>query len=115
MDSLDPALFILAAQSHLNDRLARSFLESFNQRINMKFHMSLLKLSEVSQYIQHQIKHAGGSKDIFTENACKAIYNLSGGIVRVVGKLAEKSLSLGATTKKHILTEEEVMIASKEL
>lgn len=33
MDSSDPALFILLAQSHLRDRLQRSFLSSFNQRI----------------------------------------------------------------------------------
>lgn len=115
MDSLDPALFILVAQSHLNDRLARNFLESFNQRINMKFHMSSLKPSEVSKFIDHQIKNAGGSKEIFTENAYKTIHNLSGGVVRKIGKLVEKSLSLGVSLKKHILTEEEVMIASKEL
>ena len=115
MDSLDPALFILVAQSHLNDRLGRNFLESFNQRINMKFHMSSLKPSEVSKFIDHQIKNAGGTKEIFTENACKTIHNLSGGIVRKIGKLAEKSLSLGVSMKKHILTEEEVMIDSKEL
>ncbi len=115
MDSLYPALFILVAQSHLNDSLARNFLESFNQRINMKFHMSALKPSDVFQYIDHQIKIAGGSKEIFTENACKTIHNLSGGVVRKIGKLAEKSLSLGVSMKKHILTEEEVMIAAKEL
>lgn len=115
MDSLDPALFVLVAQSHLNDRLARNYLESFNQRISMKFHMSSLKLSEVSNFIDHQIKNAGGTKEIFNENACKTIHNLSGGVVRKIGKLAEKSLSLGVSLKKHIITEEEVMIASKEL
>jgi len=115
MDSLDPALFILVAQSHLNDRLARNFLESFNQRINMKFHMSSLKPSEVSKFIDYQIKNAGGKKEIFTENACKAIHNLSGGIVRKIGKLTEKSLSLGVSLKKHTITEEEVMAASREL
>lgn len=115
MDSLDPVLFILVAQSHLNDRLSRSYLESFNQRINMKFHMNALKPSEVSEYIEGQMKNAGASKEIFNDNACKAIHNLSGGVVRKIGKLADKTLSLGVSLKKHILTEEEVMTASKEL
>lgn len=115
MDSLDPALFILVAQSHLNDRLTRNFLESFNQRINMKFHMSSLKPSEVSGYIDHHIKIAGGSKEIFTENACKTIHNLSGGVIRKIGQLTVKTLSLGVSLKKSLLTEEEVVIASKEL
>lgn len=115
MDSLDPALFILIAQSHLNDRLARNFLESFNQRIQMKFHMHALTLSEVAKLIDHQMKTAGVAKQIFNENACKAIYSLSGGIVRKIGKLVDKSLSLGVSLKKDIITEEEVMAASKEL
>jgi len=115
MDSLDPALIILVAQSHLNDRLARNYLESFNQRINMKFHMSSLKPSEVSKLISHQIEKAGGSKEIFNDNACKTIHSLSGGVVRKIGKLVEKSLELGVSMKKHVITEEEVMIASKEL
>jgi len=115
MDSLDPALFILVAQSHLNDRLARNYLESFNQRISMKFHMSSLNPSEVSQFIDHQMKTAGASKQIFNDNACKAIHSLSGGVVRKIGKLADKTLSLGVSLKKDILSEEEVLTASKEL
>ncbi len=115
MDSLDPALFILVAQNHLNDRLARNYLESFNQRINMKFHINSLKPSEVNKLIRHQMESAGGSKDIFNENACKTIHSLSGGIVRKIGKLVDKSLALGVSLKKDIITEEEVMAASKEL
>lgn len=115
MDSLDPALFILVAQSHLSDRLARNYLDSFNQRINMKFHMNSLKPSEVTKLIEHQMNNAGASRDIFNENACKAIHSLSGGIVRKVGKLVDKSLALGVSLKKDTISEEEVMTASKEL
>ena len=115
MDSIDPALFILAAQSHLNDRLDRSILESFNQRINMKFYMPLLSSDDVTGYIQHHLKLAGGSPDILNENACKAVHNISGGIIRKIGQLVIKTLSLGVSIKKHILTEEEVLLASKEM
>jgi type II secretory pathway predicted ATPase ExeA len=115
MDSVDPALFILVAQSHLNDRLARNYLESFNQRINMKFHMNSLSLSEVTKLIDHQMKTANASKQIFNENACKTIHSLSGGIIRKIGKLVDKSLALGVSMKKDIITEEEVMAASNEL
>jgi general secretion pathway protein A len=115
MDSIDPALFIIAAQSHLNDRLDRSILESFNQRVNIKFHMSSLSLLDVTGYIQHHLKLAGGSADVLTDNACKAVYNLSGGIIRKIGQLVIKTLSLGVSIKKHILTEEEVLLASKEM
>jgi len=115
MDSLDPALFILVAQSHLNDRLARNYLESFNQRINMKFHMNSLNPSDVTKLIDNQMNTAGASKQIFNDNACKTIHSLSGGIVRKIGKLVDKSLTLGINLKKDIITEEEVIAASKEI
>jgi len=43
------------------------------------------------------------------------IHSLSEGIVRKIGKLVDKSLALSVSLKKDIITEEEVMAASKEL
>jgi general secretion pathway protein A len=114
MDSIDPALFILVAQSHLIDRLERTILESFNQRINLKFQMTSLSPKDVSRYIHHHLQLAGGSVDIFSDNACKAIHNISGGIIRKIGMLVIKTMALGVSCKKNILTEEEVIAASKE-
>jgi type II secretory pathway predicted ATPase ExeA len=36
MDSTDPAIIILAGQSHLADRLMRPLLQAFYQRIILK-------------------------------------------------------------------------------
>ena len=115
MDSQDPAIFILIAQSHLNDRLARSILESFNQRINLKFHFRELNLTESAGYIEHHLKIAGASSDILNEKAINAVHNLSGGVIRKINNLVIKALCLGAVNKKLILTEEDVLAASKEL
>ena len=115
MDSLDPALFILIAQSHLNDRLNRTILEAFNQRINMKFSLNPLSLKESQMYIQHHLKIAGASDNLFNDNAYKALFNLTGGVIRKIGHLVIKTLSLGAVNKKHSLTEEDVLCAPKEL
>lgn len=115
MDSLDPALFILVAQDHLNERLKRKFLDSFNQRINMKFYFQALSKAETEEFIVHNIKLVGGSPDIFPKNACKAIYTITGGIIRKVGKLVVKSLTYGATLKKQIMTEDDILAVSNEL
>lgn len=115
MDSLDPALFILVAQSHLNDRLSRAFLDSFNQRINMKFHIAPLSLKETEDYIKHHLKIAGSQTSILDDNASKAVYNLSNGVNRIIGKLVKNTLTLGSKLRKEILTEEEVLAASKEM
>jgi type II secretory pathway predicted ATPase ExeA len=115
IDSHDPALFILVAQSHLNDRFSRTILDSFNQRISMKFHFNPLNLEETKKYVIHNLKATGSSETIFNEKALVAIFNLSGGVIRKIGKLTVKTLTLGALTKKQKLTEEEVLLASKEL
>lgn len=115
IDSHDPALFILIAQSHLDDRMSRSSLDSFNQRISMKFHFNPLSLAETKEYIIHHLKTAGAAENIFTEKAFLSLFNLSGGIIRKIGRLAVKTLTLGALTKKQYLTEEDVLLASKEL
>jgi len=81
----------------------------------MKFHMNALTQAEVATLIDHQMKTAGAAKQIFNENACKVMHSLSGGIVRKIGKLVDKSISLGVSLKKDIITEEEVLAASKEL
>lgn len=115
MDSLDPAIFILIAQSHLNDRFNRTILESFNQRISMKFHIAPFNVKESELYIQHHLKIAGGTDTIFNNNAYRALYSLTGGTARKIGHLVVKTLTLGVINKKHILTEEDVLAASKEM
>lgn len=115
MDSFDPCIIILAAQSHLNDRLQRSILRSFNQRINIKYHFNPLGYEESKEFVLHAFKSNGVNHDIFTEPAFKALFKISGGILRTLGKLTIKTLSYGAVNKKQNLTEEDVFIASNEL
>lgn len=115
MDSFDPCVIILSAQSHLNDRLQRSILRSFNQRIEIKYHFNPLGYEESKEYILHTFKRNGVTHDIFNESAYKAIYKISGGIVRLIGKLIIKTLTYGALNKKQNLTEEDIFIASNEL
>jgi len=115
MDSHDPAIFILSAQNHLNDRLQRTILKSFNQRIGIKYHILPLGFSELKDYIVHSLKLNGVSYDIFSSPAYKAIFNISQGILRNAGKLVIKTLTFGAINKKQSLSEEDVLTASKEL
>lgn len=115
MDSFDPCIFILAAQSHLNDRLQRSILNSFNQRISIKYHLFPLGIEECREFILHNFKTNGVSGEILTEPAFKAIYNISRGIIRNIGRLTTKTLLYGATNKKEKLSEDDVLVASKEM
>lgn len=114
-DSYDPAVFILSAQPHIIDRLSAAYFSSFMQRIGLKYSIKPLGKSETKEYILHGLKVKGRKEEIFTEGGQGALFNISGGIMRVAGNLALKTLILGAEQKKQVLTEEEVMLASREL
>lgn len=115
MDSLDPCIFIIIGQSHLRDRLSRTILRSFEQRISIKYNLVPLSPQIAIEYVIHGINLAGGKPDIFSKAAYKAIANIAGGIIRLLGKLTRKTLIFGASQKKHSLTEEDVLMASKEI
>lgn len=115
MDSLDPCLFIIAAQPHLRDRLLRPVHQSLNQRIALKFHLPALAKDETPAYITHHLSLSGLKQPLFNENALAAIHQNSAGIPRVINSLAIKTMTIGALEKKEILTEEEIYRASQEL
>ncbi|MCI0446225.1 AAA family ATPase [bacterium] len=115
MDSLDPALFILAGQSHLREKLASPVFDSLQQRMHMKFHLPALSQDEVEPFILHHLKVAGCSASLFSPDAVDAIYQNTAGIHRKVSLLAHRTLTVGAIQKKETLTSEEVFLAFKEL
>lgn len=115
LDSIDPAIFILAGQPHLRDRLLGPIHQSFNQRIFLKFHLTPLFRDETVDYVNHHLQLAGATSPIFSQNALSAIYQVSAGVCRIINKLAVKTMTIGALEKKDTLTEEEVYRASKEL
>lgn len=114
-DSIDPALFILLAQPHLRDRLIRPIHQSFNQRITLKFHLSPLSKEQTALYIQHQLKVAGATHDIFEKNAIFAIYQASCGIPRIINTIATNCLNIGALEKLDSITQEHVYKAVQEI
>jgi general secretion pathway protein A len=115
MDSIDPALFILAGQSHLREKLASPVFDSLQQRMHMKFHLPALTQEEVGPFLVHHLKTAGCSKTLFTADAVDAVYQNTAGIHRKVALLAHRTLTVGAIQKKETLTSEEVFLAFKEL
>jgi general secretion pathway protein A len=114
-DSLNPAIVILAGQSHLRDRMARDILASFRQRISIKHHMLELSKEQLTDFINHSMKYVGSSDTIFSDSAIEAIYNYTRGNIRETSNLALKSLYAAGTIGNLQVTEEEVFRASKEV
>ncbi len=115
MDSTDPALFILAGQPHLGDRLMRPMLKSFYQRITLKYHLTPLEKDEVQPFIEHHLNITGCHQSPFSDNAIEAIFKNTAGVPRLVAALALNTMTLGMTQKSQTLTEEHVFQATHEL
>lgn len=115
VDSLDPAIVILAGHSLMRERVIRPSLNSINQRFRLKYEFLPLNRQETSAYIQHQLNMAGASNCIFNENAIDAIFNISNGIIRVINNIATKALILGTSKKADTITEEHIFSVSTEL
>ena len=115
IDSTDPLIFIMVGQSHLRDKLQRPVHDSLNQRFSLRYHLMPLNREETESYLLHHLTVSGGKENIFSPQAIEAIFQSSGGVPRNIGNLAFKSLTLGASQRKQIITEEEVFVAAKEL
>jgi len=115
LDSLDPLLTILIAHPHFATRLRRPTFRNIDQRILLRYHMTPLDENETRTYIHHHLLRVGDRDDLFTDAACLALFNATGGVPRLLNNLCLTTLALGALEKKDSLSEDEVYRASQEL
>ena len=86
---------ILAGQPGLRDNLRDPRLEQFAQRIAVDYNLTPLNAEETREYIRHRLSVAGGSPDMFDDEACEAVFRYSGGIPRLVNLLCDTALVYG--------------------
>ena len=82
---------ILLGQPELAAMLDKTELRQLAQRITARYHLTPLSKSEVSDYVRHRLSRAGGSPDIFTDGAVRALYRLSKGTPRLINVIADRS------------------------
>ncbi|HED32749.1 MAG TPA: hypothetical protein ENJ08_00835 [Gammaproteobacteria bacterium] len=96
---------ILAGQPMLRETLRRPELMQFAQRISVDYYLEALSLEETRAYISHRLKIAGAEKEIFTTEACDAIYKYSGGTPRLINLLSDTTLVYGFAEQSDVIAE----------
>lgn len=86
---------ILLGQPELLDILDREEMRQLSQRVTARFHLSALTQDEVGSYIIHRLEVAGARGELFPTHSIRRIYDLSGGIPRLINLICDRSL-LGA-------------------
>ncbi len=87
---------VLLGGMGLEERLASPYLTSFNQRIGARAYLQGLSTSEVSTYVQQQLKQAGVRRGLFDDTAIETIAQRSQGVPRIVNQICDHALLLAA-------------------
>lgn len=90
---------ILIGQPELREVLARVELRQLAQRITGRYHLDPLSRHETATYVNHRLKVAGSTVEIFTPAALRELHRLSSGIPRIINVMCDRAL-LGAFTQE---------------
>jgi general secretion pathway protein A len=83
---------LLLGQPQLRDQLREPELEQFVQRVSVSYHLGRMSSEDTYKYIRHRLKVAGGQKEIFTPDACHAVFHYSKGIPRIINLICDNAL-----------------------
>ena len=82
-------------QSEFNQLISDNRNRAFRQRISVAYQLEALSKSETAKYIQHRMKMAGASEEIFTPDACLEVFNFSSGYPRLINVICDFVLVTG--------------------
>lgn len=89
---------VLVGQPELRDIIADPALVQFAQRISATYHLDPLDWKGTCNYIQHRLRHVGGTGSEFSVYALKCIFEESGGVPRLINKLCDLGLVYAAVS-----------------
>ncbi len=104
---------ILLGQPEIEKKIEK--MPQIRQRINIRYHIEPMDEEEAIAYINHRLKIAGAQKEIFSEDAKKALYEFSKGIPRNINTIAQNSLFVGYSLKKDIIDREIIEAVAEDL
>ena len=94
---------VLIGQPELQQLLKRNELRQLAQRITARYHLLPLTSSEVKAYIHHRLGVASGDSSVFSAGALGAVYQVTGGIPRVINLLCDRALTLTFTKQAPVV------------
>jgi type II secretory pathway predicted ATPase ExeA len=84
---------ILAGSSSLEECFTDPELESFSQRLTARCYLGSFNREETSQFIRAQLSASGVMPDdIFSGDACTAVFEATDGVPRLVNQLCDRAL-----------------------
>ncbi len=111
MDSKDRAVILLVGLPQLNSTLRLGVHEPLRQRIIMNYNLEDLSKDKGRTYISEKLKGAGGTPDIFEENAVEAVLNAADDTPRMINKLCSASMLVASSRELDYINADAIMQA----
>ena len=106
---------LLVGQPELLEILAQQDLRQLNQRVVSRFHLSPLDKDDISNYINHRLHRAGAKRPIFDTGCAAALFNLTGGVPRLINLVCHQSLVAAYSTGAQTVSPKLVKQAATEI
>lgn len=113
-DSINCFSLILCGEPTLNFTLEKPVNEALKQRITIHYDFRGMDADEVSSYIYHKIKTAGGAPSIIDDAAISALVGYSQGNPRLIDNVLTNALLLGSQLEKNTIDAEIILAAVNE-
>ncbi len=106
---------VIFGQPELDVMISKQEIRQLKERITYSFYLSPLKPNEVKDYINSRLRACGyRSVELFNEKAFKTIFKYSGGLLRRINILADKSLLACYAANANNVTKKHVELAARE-
>ena len=104
-DGIPKLQIIFSGQPHIRALLQKPEHIQLAQRIEIDCHLQPLNRQMTDHYIRHRLQCAGGSPQLFTDQACALVYELSGGVPRLINQLCDLALAYGFAGQIHVISD----------
>ena len=112
-DSQAPLTLVLVGQSSLLPVMER--MPDFDQRLSARCLLRRFTPEETAGYVQHRLRMAGATGEIFDSAALEAVHLHSQGIPRKINRLCDLALLVGFAEERRKLQAEQISAVAEEL
>jgi general secretion pathway protein A len=106
---------LLVGQPELLETLAQKNQRQLNQRVVARFHLLPLAKTDVANYVNHRLHHAGANRAIFESSAMIALFKLTQGVPRLINLICHHSLLAAYSTGAKTVSAKLVKAAAVEI
>ena len=106
---------LLVGQPELLETLAQKNQRQLNQRVVARFHLLPLAKTDVANYVNHRLHHAGANRAIFENAAMSALFKLTKGVPRLINLICHHALLAAYATGAKTVSAKLVKNAAMEI